>query len=153
MPRRKIIPYNPALKELARKLRNNATKAERVLWHSLSGKQCLGYDFHRQKPIGNYIVDFFCQELMLAIEVDGVSHNQESVQIKDRQKEEFLNSIGIDVLRFQDSDIYPENRDALRAIEEYVIEFEKINKFDTPPTPSQEGATNFFMKSSNHIKK
>lgn len=153
MPRRKIIPYNPALKELARKLRNNATKAERVLWHSLSGKQCLGYDFHRQKPIGNYIVDFFCQELMLAIEVDGVSHNQESVQIKDRQKEEFLNSIGIDVLRFQDSDIYPENRDALRAIEEYVIEFEKINKIDTPPTTSQEGTSNFSAKSSNHIKK
>ena len=153
MPRRKIIPYNPALKELARKLRNNATKAERVLWHYLSGKQCFGYDFHRQKPIGNYIVDFFCQELMLAIEVDGVSHNQESVQIKDRQKEEFLKSNGIDVLRFQDSDIYPENRDALRAIEEYVIEFEKINKIDTPPTPSQEGTSNFSAKSSNHIKK
>ncbi|WP_018127210.1 endonuclease domain-containing protein [Balneola vulgaris] len=139
MPRRKIIPYNPALKELARKLRNNATKAERVLWHSLSGKQCFGYDFHRQKPIGNYIVDFFCQELMLAIEVDGVSHNQESAQIKDRQNEEFLNSIGIAVLRFQDSDIYPENRDALRAIEEYVIEFEKLNKVDTPPTPLERG--------------
>jgi very-short-patch-repair endonuclease len=90
---------------------------------------------------------------MLAIEVDGVSHNQESVQIKDRQKEEFLKSIGIDVLRFQDSDIYPENRDALRAIEEYVIEFEKINKIDTPPTPSQEGTSNFSAKSSNHIKK
>jgi very-short-patch-repair endonuclease len=90
MPRRKIIPYNPALKELARKLRNNATKAERVLWHSLSGKQCFGYDFHRQKPIGNYIVDFFCQELML-------------------------------------------------AIEEYVIEFEKLDKCDTPPTPLERG--------------
>lgn len=139
MPRRKIIPYNPALKELARILRNNATKAERVLWHSLNGKQCFGYDFHRQKPIGNYIVDFFCQELMLAIEVDGVSHNQESVQIKDRQKQEFLNSIGIAVLRFQDSDIYPENRDTLRAIEEYVIEFEKLNKGDTPPTTLERG--------------
>lgn len=148
MPRRKIIPYNPALKKLARKLRNNATKAERVLWHSLSGKQCFGYDFHRQKPIGNYIVDFFCQELMLAIEVDGVSHNQKSVQEKDRAKEEFLNSIGITVLRFQDSEIYPENRDALRAIEEYVLEFEKLKRTDTPPTPSQKGATNFSVKSS-----
>ena len=148
MPRRKIIPYNPALKKLARKLRNNATKAERVLWHSLSGKQCFGYDFHRQKPIGNYIVDFFCQELMLAIEVDGVFHNQITVQIKDKEKEEFLNRIGVTVLRFQDSEIYPENRDALRAIEEYVLEFEKLKRTDTIPTPSQEGTTNFSVKSS-----
>lgn len=125
MSRRKIIPYRSDLKELARKLRNNATKAERVLWHSLSGKQCFGYDFHRQKPLGNYIVDFFCQELMLVIEVDGVSHNQRSVQVKDRRKEEFLESLGITVIRFKDDEIYPENRDALRAIEEYVLSFEK----------------------------
>ena len=151
MRRRKIIPYRSDLRELAKKLRNNATKAERVLWHSLSGKQCFGYDFHRQKPLGNYIVDFFCQELMLAIEVDGVSHNQESVRIKDNEKEEFLNSIGVQVLRFQDDEIYPENRDALRAIEEYVIGFEKLNRIDTPPTPSQEG-TNFPMKNSKSIK-
>jgi very-short-patch-repair endonuclease len=151
MPRRKIIPYRSDLKELARKLRNNATKAERVLWHSLQGKQCFGYDFHRQKPLGNYILDFFCQELMLAIEVDGVSHNQESVQIKDKEKEEFLNSIGVKVLRFLDDEIYPENRDALRAIEEYVLSFEKLNRINTPPTPSQEGTTSFSAKSSKNI--
>ena len=102
MSRRKIIPYRSDLKELARKLRNNATKGERILWHSLSGKQCFGYDFHRQKPLGNYIVDFFFQGLMLVIEVDGVSHNQRSVQVKDRRKEEFLESLGITVLRFMD---------------------------------------------------
>ena len=127
MPRRKVIPYNPKLKEFARELRNNATKAERVLWKSLSGKQCFGYDFHRQKPLGNYIVDFFCQELMLVIEVDGVSHNQESIRARDTEKEAFLHGLGITVLRFQDSDIYPENRDALAEIERYVLEFEKQN--------------------------
>ncbi len=120
MTRRKIIPYNPRLKELARQLRNNATKAEIVLWKSLSGKQCMGYDFHRQKPIGEFIVDFFCHELMLAIELDGVSHNQVEVRLKDKRKEQFLNSIGITVIRFQDSDIYPENRDALAEIERYI---------------------------------
>ncbi len=127
MSRRKIIPYNPQLKELAKELRNNATKSERVLWKSLSGKQCFGYDFHRQKPLGNYILDFFCQELMLAIEVDGVSHNQEDVRARDKEKEAFLNGLGITVLRFQDNDIYPENRDALAEIERYVLEFEKRN--------------------------
>ncbi len=127
MPRRKIIPYNPKLKELARQLRKNATKAEATLWNSLNRKQCLGYDFHRQKPLGNYIADFFCQELMLVIEVDGVSHNQEAVQRKDKEKEAFFNNLGITVLRFQDSEIYPENRDALSAIEQYVLDYEKRN--------------------------
>ena len=125
MPRRKIIPYNSKLKKLARNLRNNPTKAEVILWKSLSGKQCFGYDFHRQKPIGNFIVDFFCQELMLVIEVDGISHNQESVIIRDREKEDFLNRLGITVLRFRDDEIYPENRDALMEIERYVLEYEK----------------------------
>ena len=120
MARRKIIPYNPRLKELARQLRNNATKSEIILWKSLSGKQCLGYDFHRQKPLGEFIVDFFCHELMLAIEVDGVSHNQDQVMKKDQKKELFLNSIGITIVRFQDSDIYPDNRDALAEIERYI---------------------------------
>ena len=128
MPRREIIPYNPKLKELARELRKNATKAERVLWKSLSGKQCFGYDFHRQKPLGNFIVDFFCQELMLAIEVDGISHNQPKVHAKDLEKEVFLNGLGITVIRFQDDDIYPDNRDALAEIERYVLEFEKRMK-------------------------
>ncbi len=125
MPRRKIIPYNPQLKELARKLRNNPTKAETILWKSLKGKQCFGYDFHRQKPLGNFIVDFFCQELMLVIEMDGVSHNLEEVRARDIEKENFLNGLGVSLLRFQDDDIYPENRDALMEIERYVLSYEK----------------------------
>ncbi len=56
MKKRKIIPYNPNLKELARQLRNNSTKAEVILWQKLKNKQMYGYDFHRQKPIGNYII-------------------------------------------------------------------------------------------------
>lgn len=130
MARRKIIPYNPKLKELAKKLRNNPTKAETILWKSISGKQCFGYDFHRQKPLGNFIVDFFCQELMLVIEVDGVSHNLESVRAKDIEKEAFLNGLGITVLRFQDDEIYPENRDALMEIERYVLHYEKCKGID-----------------------
>ena len=81
--KRKILPYNLKLKELARDLRNNSTKSEVILWLKLKGKQMYGYDFHRQKPIDNYIVDFFCHELMLAIEVDGYSHQLEDVYFKD----------------------------------------------------------------------
>ena len=73
--KRKIIPYNPKLKEFAKQLRNNSTKAEIILWQKLKRDQMYGYDFHRQKPIDNYILDFFCYELMLGIEVDGYSHD------------------------------------------------------------------------------
>ena len=68
------IYYNPKLKNLARTLRNNSTLSEVLLWNHLKGKQMKGYDFHRQKPLDNYIVDFFCPKLRLIIEIDGESH-------------------------------------------------------------------------------
>jgi very-short-patch-repair endonuclease len=67
--KRKIIPYNPQLKELARRLRNDGTLGEALLWKELNNKQLYGYDFHRQKPLLNYIVDFYCHELNLVIEL------------------------------------------------------------------------------------
>jgi len=82
--KRKIIPYNPKLKEFARKLRNNSTKSEIRLWQQLKRKQFFGYDFHRQKPLLNYIVDFYCYELNLVIELDGYSHNFEEIVTKDK---------------------------------------------------------------------
>ena len=87
MAKRKIIPYDPKLKELARQLRNDSTKTEIFLWLKLKGKQMYGYDFHRQKPIDHYILDFFCYELMLGIEVDGYSHEFLEVYNKDTVKE------------------------------------------------------------------
>ena len=64
------IKYNPKLKELARQLRNNSTKSEIRLWQKLKRNQMYGYDFHRQKPIDEYIVDFFGNKMHLAIECD-----------------------------------------------------------------------------------
>lgn len=84
--RRKILRYNPALKEKARELRNNSTRTEILLWTFLKGKQLRGYDFHRQKPIDEYIVDFFCNELMLAVEIDGVSHIGKELYDAKRQR-------------------------------------------------------------------
>ena len=62
-----------------------------------------GYDFHRQKPVGNYIVDFFCNKLMLAIEIDGMSHDEKINEDEERQKR--IESFGISFLRFNDLDI------------------------------------------------
>jgi len=73
--KKRIIPYNSKIKELARRLRTNGTLSEVLLWKPLKGKQLLSYDFDRQKARGDYIVDFFCNELMLAIEIDGATHN------------------------------------------------------------------------------
>ncbi|MDD8018536.1 MAG: DUF559 domain-containing protein, partial [Bacteroidota bacterium] len=71
MMRHKIVPYKPKLKEIAKTLRKNSTLGEVLLWKRLRNKQMLGYDFHRQKPIDQFIVDFFCPALNLAIEIDG----------------------------------------------------------------------------------
>ncbi len=132
--KRKIIPYNPELKELARQLRNNSTKAEIILWLKLKGKQMHGYDFHRQKPIDNYILDFFCHELMLGIEVEGYSHELIEVYHKDQKKEKRMNELGITILRFTDNQVLKDMFNVLLSIEDYIHRFEKHT-----PNPSQEG--------------
>ncbi|MBA4276735.1 DUF559 domain-containing protein [Flavobacterium sp.] len=123
--RRQIIPYNPKLKELARELRNNSTKSEIILWKELKGKFEGKYDFHRQKPLDNYIADFFCNELKLVIEIDGETHNWEEVQQKDFQKETRLNELGLNVLRFPDSDILKNLEASLETIHQYITGYEK----------------------------
>lgn len=76
------------------------------------------YDFHRQKPIGNYIVDFFCKELMLAIEIDGVSHDEKYYRDIERQKE--IEKYGIKFLRFQDIDVKINLEGVLAAIRGWI---------------------------------
>jgi very-short-patch-repair endonuclease len=134
MAKRKIIPYNPKLKEFARQLRNDSTKTEIFLWLKLKGKQMYGYDFHRQKPIDNYILDFFCYELILGIEVDGYSHEFLEVYNKDTLKEKRMNELGISVLRFSDEQVLRDMENVLRAIDFFIIEHEKHT-----PNPSQDG--------------
>ena len=134
MSKVKIIPYNPKLKEFARQLRNNSTETEIFLWLKLKGKQMYGYDFHRQKPIDNFILDFFCYELMLGIEVDGYSHEFLEVYNKDVIKVKRMNEFGITVLRFSDEQVLKDMENVIRAIEFYIYEYEKHT-----PNPSQEG--------------
>ncbi|MCK7527128.1 MAG: DUF559 domain-containing protein [Ignavibacteriales bacterium] len=97
MKKRKIIPYNPKLKEYAKKLRSDSTFTEILLWSYLKGKQMRGYDFDRQRPIDNYIVDLYCKDIQLAIEVDGESHHGNSE--KDEKKDKRLNELGVNRFR------------------------------------------------------
>lgn len=123
--RRKIIPYKPILKEYARWLRNHSTQAEIRMWKYLKGKRMKGYDFHRQKPIDSFILDFFCHELMLGIEVDGFTHKWEKTKKKDKIKENKMNELGISILRFSDEEVMIEHDKVLKIIEDYVIDYER----------------------------
>ena len=127
MKKRKIIPYNPKLKEYARQLRNNSTKSEILLWQKLKRKQMYGYDFDRQKPVDNYILDFFCYELMLGIALDGYSHQFLEVQHKDSVKENTMNALGITVLGFTGEQIFKDMFNILLAIEDFIQNFEQAN--------------------------
>ena len=114
------IYYNPKLKQLARNLRNNSTLAEVLLWQQLKGRQIRGYQFSRQKPIGNYIVDFYCSKLRLVIEVDGRSHDFK--QSEDRKRQQYLEGIGLSVLRFYDSDVKHNLPAVVSEIERWIEE-------------------------------
>ena len=116
------IHYNPKLKQLARNLRNNSTLSEVLLWNALKGKQMLGYRFSRQKPIGEYIVDFYCSKLRLVIEVDGASHDDKYIYDDKRQK--YLEKIGLTVIRYDDMDIKNQLNDVLIGIENWIRENE-----------------------------
>lgn len=105
-----VIKYRSDLKEKARALRKNMTQSERRLWAELRGKQILGVQFYRQKPIGKYIVDFFAPKVNLVIEVDGSQHLNHDHAFRDKQRDNYLNKIGLKVLRF-------DNRQILKEIE------------------------------------
>ena len=121
MPRN-IIPYNPNLKELARKLRNDSTLGEVLLWNELKNKKVYGYDFHRQKPLLNYIVDLYCYELDLVIEVDGQYHNSEEKSQSDLVRDGELSKYNLTILRFTEREVRKDMVNVLRVIETHVLE-------------------------------
>jgi len=112
--------YNNNLKLLARNLRNSSTLSEVLLWNCLRKKKLLGYKFLRQKPIGNYIVDFYCTKLLLVIEIDGFTHDNKYEYDINRQK--YLENIGLVVLRFRDEDVKNNLFGVIKAIEKWVNE-------------------------------
>lgn len=88
----------------------------------------LGYDFDRQKPIDNYILDFFCYDLMLGIELDDFTHRFDEVYIKDQLKEAKINELGITIIRFDDKQVMNDIQNVIRVIEMFIEDFEQKNK-------------------------
>ena len=128
-----MLPYNENLKQLPRQLRENMTDAERHLWAKIRMKQLKGYQFYRQKPTGDYIVDFFCPRAKLVIELDG-SHHLVGEKIEhDRIRVEHLSSLGLRVMRFTNTDVLTH----INGVIESIIEnMEKIPL--SPPFPKGE---------------
>lgn len=101
-------PYNKNLKQASRDLRNNMTDAEQLLWRKLRRKQILGLQFYRQKPILNFIVDFYCSAAKLVIECDGGQHYTEDGRLADQIRDQVLSELGLVVLRFSNRQILTE---------------------------------------------
>jgi very-short-patch-repair endonuclease len=99
----------------ARRLRQDMTGPERILWGELRGKRFAGWTFRRQAPLGHYIVDFLCRPIRLVIEIDGDSHIGRFEQ--DQSRQEWLHSQGYSVVRFSNDDVLKELDSVLAAIE------------------------------------
>jgi len=123
----KIIPYNPKLKSLARKLRKDMTFGEVLLWNELKENQFWGFDFDRQRCIDNYIVDFYCKDLQLAIEIDGMSHNYEEAFAKDEIRQQRLERLGVKVIRFTEAEMKNDMVNVMRTMEVAIIDIIKNN--------------------------
>jgi len=100
-----MLPYNKNLLLRSRELRNNMTDTEKALWSRLRGKQLKGYQFYRQKIIGNYIVDFYCAKAKLVVEVDGAQHYSEEMLEADKQREDYLRENALTVIRFSNLEV------------------------------------------------
>ena len=97
--------YNSQNLNKAKNMRFNMTTEESILWNLLRAKRFMGYKFKRQVLIGNYIVDFICQDRMLIIEADGGQHNHKNNIEYDINRTKYLESLGYKVLRFWNNDI------------------------------------------------
>ena len=121
MAKNKIIPYRRGLKEKARNLRKESTYSEVLLWLELKNKKLFEYQFHRQVPLLDYIVDFYCHELRLAIEIDGECHESITAQRYDKYRQKRLEEYGVRFLRFDDLRMKLDINTIVDEIKEWIV--------------------------------
>jgi len=124
-----FVQYRSHLKGLSRSLRQEVTDVERLLWSRVRRKQLAGYQFYRQKPIGPYIVDFYCSRKQLVIELDGGQHYSEEGEADDRERDAYLRAHGFRVLRFS-------NREVLDELDRVIEVIYRFLATENPPLPS-----------------
>ena len=120
---------NPEIIERCRELRHNPTQAEIVLWDLLRNRRLEGYKFRRQHPVSRLILDFYCEDLHLAIEVDGGVHLEPDQEEYDLFRTQMLNQLGIRVLQFWNNDVIRNPEKVLEVIREALL---SRDSFRTP---------------------
>ena len=127
-----MFEYNPDLRQYARELRSNPTDSERALWSRLRRKQLLGVQFYRQRPIGDYIVDFYAPSIKLVVEADGSQYYEPTHAERDVARDMSLSKKGIRILRFTNLDVLKNTNGVAQAIFDVVAQ--KL-KGKSPQTP------------------
>ena len=127
---------SPEIKERAKELRKRMTLSEKILWQELRKNRRYNLYFRRQHPISRFIVDFYCHELRLVIEVDGSIHDQEDQQERDVNRTVELENFGIEVIRFSNSEIIGNIRKVAEKIDEEVKK--RIHPHPSPPPRGRE---------------
>jgi very-short-patch-repair endonuclease len=135
-----MLPYNSKLKPNARILRSNMTDAEQFLWVRVRRKQILGVQFYRQKPIGQFVVDFYAPRVGLVIELDGEQHFEQEQQHYDQRRSLFLEQQGLTVLRFTNLDVFKNIEGVMEMI--FCAVQRKLERFENPPYPPQQRGDN-----------
>ena len=132
-----FLDYRKSLKKFSRYLRKNSTLSEVLLWNELKAGKMLGYKFNRQKPIGNYIVDFYCSKLSLVIEVDGCSHESEESFIKDAERQKIIEAMGLKFIRVDDLEVKFNLSNVVMEIETMILNWQDLqaNNIQNPPSP------------------
>ena len=133
--------YNSQLQPFASALRKEMTKAEACLWkYGLKARQLRGFSFRRQRPILNYITDFMSMDLMLVIEVDGVTHHWEETSIKDQKKQKDLENAGFTVIRLADEVVLNDINAIIRYLEDWIDRKDHLRPADrcSPPPPAED---------------
>jgi cyclase len=110
----------PFLFQYARELRDNPTAAEKLLWNKLRNKK-LGVKFRRQHPISDFIVDFYCHELKLVIEVDGGYHLERDQKEYDKYRADDLSDLGITIISFTNDQVENKIEEVLKEIEHQIV--------------------------------
>ncbi|MBW8326131.1 MAG: endonuclease domain-containing protein [Prolixibacteraceae bacterium] len=123
-------------KAQAAELRKNMTVEEKILWQKLRNKKLNDLKFRRQHPVDIFILDFYCHEKKLAIEVDGGIHNQEAQREWDENRTYELNEFGINVLRFTNEEVIDRTKEVMKSIKDFL----KLQNPIPNPSPNGEGS-------------
>ena len=122
----KFLYNHKDLRERRRELRNNKTPAEKILWKHISKNQVCNLRFLRQYSIGPYILDFFCPKLRLGIELDGSVHKEKEARTYDKDREKYLESLDITVIRFWNDEVLKNMKEVKTKIQNVIEKLKHV---------------------------